>query len=44
LLNQREDLEIITKDFYEDLYGHKGISEEAFIKVMEGVSAIFTKP
>jgi hypothetical protein len=41
-LTKRKDLEKITKDFYEDLYVHKGISEEAFIKVMEGVPATFT--
>jgi hypothetical protein len=37
-----EDLERITKDFYEELYAHKDVSEEALAKVMKGVSAIFT--
>ena len=39
---KREDLERIIKDFYEELYTHKEISEEALEKVMEGVPATFT--
>jgi len=35
-------LEKITKDFYEDFYGHKDISEGALTKVIEKVPAIFT--
>ena len=35
------DLEKITKDFYEKLYAHKDISEEALARVIEGVPAMF---
>jgi hypothetical protein len=35
-------LEKITKDFYEVLYGHKDISEDALTKAMEEVPATFT--
>jgi hypothetical protein len=38
---KREDLERITKDFYEELYAHKDVSEEALARVMEGVPATF---
>lgn len=37
-----EDIGRITKYFYDDLYAHKDILEEAFAKAMEGVPAIFT--
>jgi hypothetical protein len=37
-----EELEKITNDFQEDLYGHKDISEETLTKVMEKVPATFT--
>ena len=37
-----ENLERITKDFYEELYTHKEISEEALARVMERVPATFT--
>ena len=37
-----EDLERITKNFYEELYTYKEISEEVLEKVMEGVPATFT--
>ena len=39
---KREDLERITKDFYEELYAHKEVSEEALARVIEGVPALFT--
>jgi len=39
---KKEELEKITKNFYEVLYGHKDISEDALTKAMEGVLATFT--
>ena len=37
-----EDLDSICQDFYQDLYRHKDIEEEALLEVIEGVPAIFT--
>ena len=36
------DLERICLDFYNDLYNHKEIIDEALIKVMKGLPALFT--
>ena len=37
-----EDLERITKDFYDELYAHKDISKETLARVMEGIPSTFT--
>ena len=39
---KRNDLDRICQDFYQDLYRHEDIEEEALIKMMEGVPATFT--
>ena len=39
---KNEDLDRICLDFYQDLYRHRVIEEEALLEVMEGVPATFT--
>ena len=41
IFTKREDLEGICHNFYQDLYAHKEITEEAMAKALEGFSTTF---